>query len=189
MLLFILDYILGSVFLFVCLFPIFLFKFLQCCVGVCHTTMQISCYTYIPFLPSLLPLPPSYPSRSSQSTRLGNTKINYCHQQFTESCFLTMVFITYTYEPRVWGNLCFNLHYAEVTCFIMSLPPQYVPYCAFCSFCDHSSGELHTLISYVSLFICSDGCVFKVLLNCLFFFFGGFLFDLHFVIVQCAQDF
>jgi len=185
-----LDYILGGVFLFVCLFPIFLFKFLQCCVGVYHTTMQISCYyTYIPFLPSLLSLPPSYPSRSSQSTRPGKTKNKYCHQQFTESRLLTVVFITYTYIPRFLGNLCFNLHYAEVTCFIMSLHTQYVPCCACCSFCDHLSGELHTLISYVSLFICSDGCVFKVLLNCLFFAFDGFLFDLHFVIVQCVQDF
>ena len=142
-----------------------------------------------PFLPSLLSLPPSYPSRSSQSTRPGKTKNKYCHQQFTESRLLTVVFITYTYIPRFLGNLCFNLHYAEVTCFIMSLHTQYVPYCACCSFCDHLSGELHTLISYVSLFICSDGCVFKVLLNCLFFAFDGFLFDLHFVIVQCVQDF
>ena len=43
---------------------------LQCCVGIYHTTMQISRnYTYIT---SLLSLPPLPDPRSSQSTRLGS---------------------------------------------------------------------------------------------------------------------
>ena len=46
---------------------------LQCCVGFCYTTTQISHnYTYITSLLSLPPLPPSHPSRSSQSTQLGS---------------------------------------------------------------------------------------------------------------------
>ena len=46
---------------------------LQCCVGFCYTTMQISHnYTYISSLLSLPPLNPSHPSMSSQSTRLDS---------------------------------------------------------------------------------------------------------------------
>ena len=46
---------------------------LQCCVGFCYTTMQISHnYTYISSFLSLPPLNPSHPSRSSQSTRLDS---------------------------------------------------------------------------------------------------------------------
>ena len=47
-------------------------NFLQCCVGFCHTTKQISRnYTYISSLLSFPPLPASHPSRSSQRARLG----------------------------------------------------------------------------------------------------------------------
>jgi len=46
---------------------------LQCCVGFCYTTMQISHnYRYFSSLLSLPPLNPSHPSRSSQSTRLDS---------------------------------------------------------------------------------------------------------------------
>ena len=46
---------------------------LQWCVGFCHVTTQISHnYTYITFLLSLPVLPPSYPSKSSQSAKLGS---------------------------------------------------------------------------------------------------------------------
>ena len=46
---------------------------LQCCDGFCHTTTQISHnYTYITSLLSLLLLPPSHSSTSSQSTWLGS---------------------------------------------------------------------------------------------------------------------
>ena len=46
---------------------------LQCCVGFCRSTMQISCnYTYITSLLNLPPVPWSCPSRSSQSTKLGS---------------------------------------------------------------------------------------------------------------------
>ena len=46
---------------------------LQCCVGFCRITTRISQkYTYLPFLLSLPPLPTSYPSCSSQGTRLGS---------------------------------------------------------------------------------------------------------------------
>ena len=46
---------------------------LQCCVGFCHTTMQISHnYTHITSLLSLPPLPSSHTSRSSQSAKLGS---------------------------------------------------------------------------------------------------------------------
>ena len=46
---------------------------LQCFDGFCCTTTQISYnYTYIPSLLSLLTLPASHPSRSSQSARLGS---------------------------------------------------------------------------------------------------------------------
>ena len=47
---------------------------LQCCVGLCHTTVWISHnYIHIYWAPlSLPPFPLSHPSRSSQSTRLGS---------------------------------------------------------------------------------------------------------------------
>jgi len=46
---------------------------LQYCDGFCHTIIQISHnYTYITSLLSLLLLPPSHSSRSSQSTWLGS---------------------------------------------------------------------------------------------------------------------
>ena len=46
---------------------------LQCCVGFCHTTMQISHnYTHITSLLSLPPLSSSHTSRSSQSARQGS---------------------------------------------------------------------------------------------------------------------
>ena len=46
---------------------------LQCCVGFCHTTADISHnYTYILSLLSHPPLHASHPSRSSQSTSLGS---------------------------------------------------------------------------------------------------------------------
>ena len=45
----------------------------QCCVSFCHTTVEISHnYTFITSLLSLLPLPSSYLSGSSESTRLGS---------------------------------------------------------------------------------------------------------------------
>ena len=54
------------------IFPLFLNwkkTALQCCVGFCHPTTQISRnYTYITSLSSLPSLPPSYPSRLPQST-------------------------------------------------------------------------------------------------------------------------
>ena len=51
------------------------FKFLQCWLisAIQQCKLHIHNYTYIPSLPSLPPLPTSYPSRSSQSTRLGST--------------------------------------------------------------------------------------------------------------------
>ena len=175
-------------FLFVC-FQFFYLNFYS--VVLVSTIQQCKSAVIIHTSPSSLasfPSPHPIPPGHHRAPDWARQRINIAISNL-QSCLLTVVFITYTYVPRFLGNLCFNLHYAEVTCFIMSLHTQYVPYCACCSLCDHSSGELHTLISYVSLFICSDGCVFKVLLNCLFFTFDGFLFDLHFVIVQCAQDF
>ena len=45
---------------------------LQCCVGFCHTVIQVSHnYIYIISSLSLPPLPPFQPSRSAQITRLG----------------------------------------------------------------------------------------------------------------------
>ena len=47
-------------------------KFLQCCVGFCHTAKQINRnYIYISPLLSFPPLPASHPSRLSQRARLG----------------------------------------------------------------------------------------------------------------------
>ena len=47
--------------------------FLQCCVGFCHTTVQIiHNYTYNSFFPNLSPHPTFHPSMSSQCTRLGS---------------------------------------------------------------------------------------------------------------------
>ena len=64
----------------------FFFKFLQCCVGFCHTTVQIRCdYTYIPSSPSLPPLPPSHPSGLSQSAMLGSL----CYSQLLTAIRLT----------------------------------------------------------------------------------------------------
>ena len=46
---------------------------LQCCVSFCCTMKWIShTYTYIPFLLGLSCLPPSHPSRSSQSTEMSS---------------------------------------------------------------------------------------------------------------------
>ena len=54
------------------IFVVLLFIFLQCCVGLCHTTWISHNHTYIPSLLSLPPIPSSYLSRSSQSARLGS---------------------------------------------------------------------------------------------------------------------
>ena len=46
---------------------------IQCCVGFCHTAVQMSHnFTDFPSLLSLPPLPPSHPSSSSQSAILGS---------------------------------------------------------------------------------------------------------------------
>ena len=48
------------------------FFFLQCCVGFCHTTVQIMHNDTHTLLSLAFPLPRSHPSRSSQSVRLGS---------------------------------------------------------------------------------------------------------------------
>ena len=59
---------------------------LQCCVGFCHTTMQLTHnYTYTTSLLNLPPFPSPYPSRSSQSTRLGSLCLK------TTSCQLSIL--------------------------------------------------------------------------------------------------
>ena len=57
-----------------CLFLNWRIIALQCCVGLCHTRVWISHnYIHIYCAPlSLPPFPPSHPSRSSQSNRLGS---------------------------------------------------------------------------------------------------------------------
>ena len=65
------QFLLCNVSLFVLLLLLF-FKFLQCWIDVCHTTVRISYdYTSISSLLSLPPFAPSHPSWSSQSTGLG----------------------------------------------------------------------------------------------------------------------
>ena len=59
-------------FIYFCSSFIYFFIFLQCCVGLCHTTWISHNHTYIPSLLSLPPIPSSYLSRSSQSARLGS---------------------------------------------------------------------------------------------------------------------
>ena len=82
------------------LFPIFL----QCCVGFCHTTMQISHnYTCIPYVSSLPPLLPS--CQVSQSTR-------QCSMCYTAA--FHQLFISHLVMYACW---CYFLHLSH------SLPP------------------------------------------------------------------
>ena len=72
---------------------------LQCCVGFCHATMQLSHnYTYITSLLNLPPLLSPYPFRSSQSTRLGSLCLK------ATSCQLSLLHMT------VYICQCYFLH-------------------------------------------------------------------------------
>lgn len=73
-------------FFFFFLFLKHLFLNLQCCVGFCHKTMQIS-HNYVYPLPLVVsPLPSSHPSRPSQSARLGSPVPN---SKFSPAVHLT----------------------------------------------------------------------------------------------------
>ena len=83
---------------------------LQCCVGFCHTTKWISRnYTHIPPLLSLPLLPPSHPSRSSQSAGLGSL------------CYIAASYQLSVLHVVVYICQCYFLHSSY------SLPPWLCP--------------------------------------------------------------
>ena len=75
---------------------------LPCCIGFCHTRMRIRhnyiyifislyyTYVYVYISPSSASLPPSHPSRSSQSASLGSL----CYTQLPSSCLFHTQYCT-----------------------------------------------------------------------------------------------
>ena len=100
-------------------FFFFFFKFLQCCVGFCHTTMQIRCnYPYLPAflspLPCSHPIPPAHHRAPHWAPCAARQRLTSCPPH-TQEC--TCVDATFSIHPTLSlphcvhkPILCLHLH-------------------------------------------------------------------------------